>query len=481
MESYTKKERNFYLLGLAGQNLLYGAVTSCLAYYLQFTILIPAALVGVIVSASRIFDAVKDPLMGAVLSRSSRQFRDWLRIIPIPTGVLTVLCFTNGIWSNDGGGIKNALIVTAAFVCFLLWETVFTLGDIPLTGYPSLMTENETDRNKLLSLRPVGALSSSISSLTVQPLAFALAGILGGTAIAERNAFFLVVLAVAVIGGALFQLTGVKTKQRILTEPEHGATVFRYFRTNPLLRKILISGILGSLRSMPGVILTPLVTYYFANKNAGLTLLYTVLFGAGNFFGMLASMVLVPKLTKKHGTVKVFVGSNLLTVLPNVLLFGLYLCRPQSMTDPLPLTLMVLLTLFTGGGISLSTTVQPLMIGEAVDLEYQLSGNRPTALFFSAQTFIVKIGTGLSSLVASLAYSLIHFSSAETAALNAFIAGGGVTKLEGSYSLFLWTLFFLYTIPTAVSALLAILPYTDILQKEKRDHNSLSTGGAGKI
>lgn len=200
MGTYTKKERNFYLLGLAGQNLLYGAVTSCLAYYLQFTILIPAALVGVIVSVSRIFDAVKDPLMGAALSRSRRQFRDWLRIVPIPTAVLTVLCFTNGIWSNNSSG-KKVLIAASAFVCFLLWETVFTLGDIPLTGYPSLMTENETDRNKLLSLRPVGALASSISSLAVQPLAFALAAILGGTAIAERNAFFLVVLAVAVIVG----------------------------------------------------------------------------------------------------------------------------------------------------------------------------------------------------------------------------------------------------------------------------------------
>ena len=121
------------------------------------------------------------------------------------------------------------------------------------------------------------------------------------------------------------------------------------------------------------------------------------------------------------------------------------------------------------------------MIGEAVDLEYQLSGNRPTALFFSVQTFIVKIGAGLSSLVASLAYSLIHFSSAETAALNDFIASGGVPRLEGRYSLFLGTLFFLFAIPTAVSAFLTIFPYIDILQKEKRDHNSPSTGGASKI
>lgn len=404
--------------------------------------------------------------MGGVLSRSRRQFRDWLRIVPIPTAVLTVLCFTNGIWSNNSSGIKNALIAASAFFCFLLWETVFTLGDIPLTGYPSLMTEDETDRNKLLSLRPVGALASSISSLAVQPLAFALAEVLGGTAIAERTAFFLVVLVISVTGGALFQLAGVKTKQRIRTEPEHGATVFRYFGTNPLLRKILISGILGSLRSMPGVILTPLVTYYFANKNAGLTLLYTVLFGAGNFLGMLASMVFVPRLTKKHGTVKVFIGSNLLTVLPNVLLFGLYLCCPQDMTDPLPLTLMVLLTLFTGSGISMASTVQPLIIGEAEDLEYQISGNRPTALFFSVQTFIVKIGAGLSSLVASLAYSLIHFSPAETAELNTFIASGGVPRLEGSYSLLMGTMFFLYTVPTAIGAIASALPFFTMRRSE---------------
>ena len=56
----------------------------------------------------------------------------------------------------------------------------------------------------------------------------------------------------------------------------------RYFITNPLLRKISISGLLGSLKAMTGVILTPLVTYYFASKNPQMSLIYTALFGVGS-------------------------------------------------------------------------------------------------------------------------------------------------------------------------------------------------------
>ena len=79
---------------------------------------------------------------------------------------------------------------------------------------------------------------------------------------------------------------------------------------------------------------------------------------------------------------------------------------------------MFVLTLIIGSCVSISSTVQTLIISQAVDLEEKISGNRPDALFFSAQTFIVKIGTGLSSLAASIGYAAVKFSSSETAALN---------------------------------------------------------------
>ena len=129
------------------------------------------------------------------------------------------------------------------------------------------------------------------------------------------------------------------------------------------------------------------------------------------------------------------------------------------MTDIPQTMIMFLLTLITGSCGSISATVQTLIISEAVDLEEKLSGGRPTALFFSMQTFIVKIGAGISSLVASLSYVIIKFSSAETEELNAYIASGGIPRLNDKYSTLMMALFFLYTIPVAISSLLSVMPF----------------------
>ena len=55
MNTYTKKERSSYLIGLSGQSVIY-AVSYILAYYFQFTLLIPAAAVSAILTANQIWD-----------------------------------------------------------------------------------------------------------------------------------------------------------------------------------------------------------------------------------------------------------------------------------------------------------------------------------------------------------------------------------------------------------------------------------------
>lgn len=457
--TYTKTERNRYLIGLAGQNIIYGIITSSFAYFLQFTILIPAAWVGIILSISRIFDAVKDPFIGAAINKGRYTFKDYLIALPIPTAVLTVLCFTNGIYASSNGLVKNALIVLWAFFAYLLWEIIFTFGDIPITGYPSILTEVESDKTKLLSLRPIGSMACSIIILLIQPIAFALSKHFGSTQTAERNGFLLTVTVFAIIGGILYQLTALKSEQKLTAVNSTEKNQFKYFFTNPLLKKVCISGILGCFKTMPGIVMTPLITYYFASKNPLLSLFYTFLFGIGSFSGMIISMIFVPNLTQKYTAETIFKSANLLNIVPNILLFLLFLSHPQSMTDIPEIILMFLLSLITGGLTSITSTVQTLLISDAVELEEKLSGNRPTALFFSCQTFIVKIGTGLSSVAVSIGYSIIHFSSEATAVLNEYISCGGIPRLDTEYAALMTMLFLMYTIPPAISSFLSALPF----------------------
>lgn len=459
--TYSKTEKNLYLAGLAGQNILYGIITSALGYYLQFTICIPAFWVGVILCVARIFDAVKDPFIGAKM-QSSGSLRGYLLTLPIPTALATVFCFANGIYNTEQAyTAKNICIVALALFTYLLWEVLFTMGDIPITGYPARMTRIASDKVKLLSLRPIGSIAASLCTLLVQPIAFAVASTLGNTAQAEQKGFLTTVIGLSVIGGLLFQCTAIRSKERVTsgTAPRDGKSTLTYFYTNPLLRKVFVSGLLGSLKSMPSIVLSPLINYYFASKNPLLSLLYMVLLGGGLFIGMVVSMGVVPKLTQKFSNQRLFVSCNLLNIFPNILIFLLYCLFPRAMTQPVNLCILFILMTVSGICTSIAQIVQTLLISDAVDLEESLSGARPDTVFFSCQTFIVKIGAGIASLAASLAYTIIHFSSAEAQAINQLIADGGIPREEPAYTPLMTVLFFLLTIPTAIGSLGSVLPF----------------------
>lgn len=400
------KNRNFlsekmrYILGLSGQNILYALISSCFAYYLQFTVLIPAFWLGVILSIGKIFDAIKDPFIGACINKRSWPIEKYLFYSPLPTALITILCFCMQIYSVNNNAIKNILIILYGFLIFMLWETLFSFGDIPMISYPNVLCRNESERTKLLSLRAVGAMVCSICCLIVQPIVFAISDAMGGTQNNERIAFMVVAITFSLTGGFLFQLTIKKDKiNKDIKKTVSAPKQYKYIFSNSLMKKIIFSGLLSSMSSLQGVIMPALVAYYFASKNSGLTFLYTFLLGTGSFVGLMISVAFVPALSKKLGNVKAYVICNAASALPNVMIFAMYLGNKTSMNTAINFSIMFLLSLISGIFLSLASNIRTLLIDDAVELEKSISGERPTALFFSFQTAIVKIQNGISSLV----------------------------------------------------------------------------------
>lgn len=449
------KGKKEFLIGLCGQNVLYGIITSSLAYYMQFTILIPSFWVGIILSTARIFDAVKDPFAGAFISKKTSRAERYLKYLPLPTAALTVLCFANGTYNSQN---PKFFIIAFAFASYILWEIIFTLTDIPLTALPNLIAKDGDDEKKLLALRPIGSMACSICMLVLQPIAFALADLFGGK-YAEQSGFLITVSALSIIGGVMFHFSmsglnfnsGVKTQQ--IKNP------FRLLFKNPILKKVLISGILGSTKSTVGVVMTALVNYYFANKDPVKTILYTVFLGAGSFIGMIVSMPLAPKLSKKYGNRKAFIYANLVNAAANIVLFVFYLFNKQNMTQIGPMIFMFLMLTVSGICLSVSSALHTFLISDAIDLEEKTTGNSPSALFFSCNTFLIKIASGVSSLAASIGYKAIGFSSAQAESINAFIASGGIPRLSSEYAPLMTLLFFLSTVSVAVGSLLSIIVF----------------------
>lgn len=471
LRTYTKKEKYIYLTSLAGQNVLYNIIGACLAYYLQFTILIPAMTVSLIMTFARVWDAFNDPIMGTLVDRTRTKFgkcRPFLMAVPIPILAITILCFTNFGFYGAGSPAMDRGIVAWAAITYVLWGMIYTIGDIPLWGVTALMTESDKDRNKLLSLaRIFGGIGGGITLLAMQPIALGLGEALtntsiggGNSAVGEKYGFLIAAAIFAIIGSGLFQLCGFFIKERIPASNKKYTLKdnFKIMLGNKPFRQVLLSGVLGSPKMLLALAAMPIVTYYFASKSPILALLYMVLLGGGMFIGQFVAMAITPKLLTKFSKKNLYNYGNLAGVIPYVAIFVAYLVAPSQLTHPLAIVVCFFLFLLSGGSLGLTTVLQSLMIADAVDYEEYKNGTRPDAVFFSGQTFIAKLTTGIATIISGVAYTIVHFSDARVAELNAFISAGGIPREASPYSSFMMILFFLVSIPPAIGCILAIIP-----------------------
>ncbi|MFW5779937.1 MAG: MFS transporter [Bacillota bacterium] len=471
LNTYTPKEKYAYLTSLAGQNVIYNIIGASLAYYLQFTILIPAMAVSLIMSLSRVWDAFNDPIMGTIVDRTRTRWgkcRPYLIFVPLPIMIFTILTFTNiGFYGQESAAMDAMIIAWAAFT-YILWGMIYTIGDIPLWSITALMTESDKDRNKLLSLaRIFGGIGGGLTLLAMQPVALGIGSMLtdtaiggGNAAMGERYGFLFAAAIFSVLGSLLFQICGFIVRERIPASKEKYNVIdnFKIMLRNKPFRQILLSGILRSPTMLLAIAAIPLVTYYFATKDAIMAFVFIALLGGGMFVGQFVAMAYTPKLLTKFSKKNLYNYGNLIGVIPYTLIFVAYLIAPNNLDHPLAIVFTFILFLFGGASFGLTMVLQSLMIADAVDYEEYTNGIRPDGVFFSGQTFLAKLNTGLATIISGVAYSIVRFSDSRVAELNAFIEAGGIPREETHFSQFMMVLFFLVSIPPAIGCILAVIP-----------------------
>ncbi len=477
--TYTAKERNAYLLGIIGQNMIYQIIGAGLQYYFESVIFLPALAVGAIMAGARVWDAFNDPMMGTLVDRTRTKWgkcRPWLLYCPLPLFFITVLCFTNfGFYT--GANANHALIIAWAAVTYVLWGMCYTVGDIPLWGITAVMTRNDEHRNKLLSLaRALAGLGGTVTLILIQPVSIAVGNALKGSAFAgladdlafkqgQRYGFLLVAAGFALIGCALFQLAGVFTRERIKGSDKKNSIVenFKLMWSNRPFRQILISGVLSSPKQVVMIVAMTLVNFYYANNDPARIFKYYAILGIGLFAGQTLMMILVPGVVKKIEKKTFYNWSNFLSAIPFAMIFVCYLLADgpngtHNVDTPLFLSIYALMFTLAGASLGAGTVLQSLMIADCIDYEEYRSGLRPDGVFFSGQSFITKLSTGIAALMSSLGYFFVHFEKENREAMLAYMNSGGVARENPQFEPFMMIMFFLVSIPPAVGCILSALP-----------------------
>ncbi len=467
-QTYTSKEKYTFIIAMFGQNMLYGIISTGLTYYFQSVIFIPAIAVSIIFTAARVWDALKDPIMGSIVDSTHTKFgkcRPYLFYAPSAVFIATILCFVNGIYSSENAVSANIVIIAWAAISYLLWGFAYTAGDVPLWGIIPLMSEDEKDRSGLLSLAKIaGALGGGGVMIAIVPVSQMVSRFFNnqyGNTRGLQYGVAAVAITLTLLSSLMFQLAGVFTRERVRTADTKKRSILDNFklmlRCKPF-RQLLISGIVRSPVNVITVVQTTLFAYYFGDNGRTSYILMMLLIGGANFAGQTFSMLLVPKFTDRFSKEGIYRFSTAFSAVPYILIFVLYLIAPNTLNSAFGIVGLTVLMVCAGLGMGAVNVLTSIMIADAIDYEEYHTYYRPDAVFFSGQSFMVKLSSGVAAIISGIGYAIVGFSGDGVRAVNDALYNGASFKADAQFEKIRMMMFFLCSIPPAIGIILSLIP-----------------------
>ncbi len=378
-------------------------------------------------------------------------------------------------FTKVGTGSGIAIIAWAAF-SYVLWGMTYTIGDIPLWGVTSLMTEDQKDRAKVLALARIVA-NVGMIGIMFQFIAPNFNGIFLNQGMDEAHAlrmsYILTAAIMTLFSSILFEFAGLSVKEKVKPASEKRYTIkenFKIMFSNKPFRQILISGILRSPILLLSTVAMTLVTYYFCNSaedplsafntpegfNIGL-LLKVAIVALGIFGGMIGVPALIPMLARKFEKKSLYNFFSLFGAIPFALVFVCFLVSGGNILGWGWIIAMGILFFMASASMGALNVLQSVMIADCVDYEEYTNGVRTDGVFFSGQSFITKLSSGIASLITGVVYTVVGFSGGNVSLLNKALQNGS-TFAEYGGGKYATAMFFLVSIPPAIGMILSALP-----------------------
>jgi Na+/melibiose symporter-like transporter len=166
------REKVGYSLGDSAANFIFQAVMMFLMFFYTDVLGISAAIAGWIFLATRIWDAINDPMMGAIADRTNTRwgkFRPWILWSALPFGIIGVLMFTTPNLSAVGK-------IVYAFITYNLMMMIYTVNNVPYCSLTGVLTGDSIERTGLAQYRFIFAM---LASFVVQGLSIPMVNHLG--------------------------------------------------------------------------------------------------------------------------------------------------------------------------------------------------------------------------------------------------------------------------------------------------------------
>jgi len=348
--------------------------------------------------AARVFDAFNDPLMGVVVEKTNTpfgKFRPW-----IFTGTVTNALILYGMFAMPASLTGTAMLVYAS-AAYVLWGVTYTLMDIPFWSMIPAITSSGKERE---NLSVIGRTCAAVGYAVPTVLTMLLVVRLGS---GEREGFAIFAAAVAVVF-VVTELVCVALVREKPTERQKTATVKEMFSALIHNDQAMVV-VVGIVVFNASLYLTTQLAVYFFKYDIGNSDLFS-LFGTVGGVGQILSMVSLPLLRRRWGGKQILVGALGVTIAGYLALFALSMAGVRAVA-PLAATAFVIYI-----GFGLATVLTTVFLADTVDYGEYKTGRRNESVVFSMQTFVVKLASAVSVLIAGVGIDLIGLD--DTAAVQ---------------------------------------------------------------
>lgn len=520
LKNATTKEILMFSLLPFGLLTLQNVIGNALNVYFADVLGLGMVATGLVLSMTKIWDAVNDPMMGMIVDKTRTKWgkcRPYLIWMAVPLMVATALLFAPVDFVNGGSfqisqidlastlstiGNDFHIVRTAEGVntgnfwyavgAYLLFYTAYTAVDIPYQGLnPLLFPENKT-RVKAISISNIfGSIGTILPSIVFFPIVYAFED--------ERMGFFVAACIFALLAGLpiILSFFGVKEKVVLEKEPIKYRKVLSIIFKDKNMRILLVVAFFSAITNLGAMFLMffakwncygifdfPALNEWLAGHGIGMTfneegLLFPVLSISSGISYML-SMAIIPPLLKKMSKKKLFIWSSLIFAVLDILIFVLCmyvfpLNSPDLTQARIGFVVYAVLRFFTNFPVGMSLVLLLAIFSDTVDMIEMRTGERLEGGVFSFRSLVNKFGiAGFNLIVMAIVNSFGYASMSNT--LTKMKDAGTLTReiLWRDHTPVLNSIFAMLTILGAVGLVLQAIPMLRYKFDEKKAEKELA-------
>lgn len=448
-EGYVPNRNLFaYAAGLTGQNMTYQFQNQWWYYFCTTVLKIDSVKVGYVQGISRIWDAINDPIAGALIDRrrckSGEKLRPYLLYMPPFIGLMSIIMFLNLHLSATA---TLAIMVGA----YLIWDVLYSVQDVALWGMISLSSPHSHERSRVSQWVSIGAGAGGVVVMLFQLLDSQ--NFRDATHLSE-SAVMLIGAVIFCFGGEMISMSAHKMQELVKPEPPEKKesllktiTVLRHNKTLLLI----------SLARFFSMVFGGIDWQYFFKSSVSFSLgsvhldgetsqlIFQTLYGIPGAICMVAAL---PIMDKIGGLKKTLITSEIINIICRVIAYFV------GFTSAPRIIIVGILMAAAQVLLNMKDIAHRSLTSDSIDYVEWKTGQRTEGISFSMQNLVSKFSDATKTIIKGYIMKFIAYDNN----LDIRAQGERFNKAQ-------WPLFILWP---AIGALLYIIAISFVDDDKER-------------